>query len=885
MNNQFKQQCQLIEEEVIPQKTRSLRRSNRQTKNTKPVLDDFQYKSEEEDEEEFQQEQIYQTRYTSNANKIKQAPKQKQNKQQNNKKAKNNKDDEDFQIESQEESSSYSQEEHQKFQPESSSESMHIFNDNSQNNENNFENDYSEESSHNANTFRQYFSLRSVEQILKEQVKLKQERKKKKNEGVNQNEITEEKTKINNNNKRTRKEFEKQNKIVNLFNVPQLKINQWPKYIGSIQIKAKIQFEIHNYMRKVEFIKMKQWAVSVAQNLEKGQSLEVDFRPIDENRNTNLTLGLRASKMHTNISLNQQTFGIFEHNFCEVWNLLAHKNYITIDAFCLNPYESSNVLDQSKAFDVMLDVYLNQDFVKNPILLVSKHEELDEKVEKEEQEEEKAKSKQKRTKQDMTTQQIQQHWDMDYIRYMKEVIPLFISLMKLNITISPLIQLKKKNQFELIKFLALKRAHSTLPPTFVLKNEKMRDYYSKSAPEVLQNAIPLYLYDNLEALSDMDFEYGDMNENTRVSLGLVKEEEKIKDEEMIKLNEQFVNCNQSKYFILTETPKTMSCQLFDYQKQGLSWLIYREGKISKKELYALHIEKYEEDRELNPFFQEVELPDGYKFYHNVFSGYICENFVKAKHTYGGILADQMGLGKTLMSLALIHHDIKNQRNFQKKNKKNAGTLIVMPLTIENIQHGQEDSNDQNDEALMKYNFNNPNNISGSKVIEILKIIEQIHKKNEKVVVFTQWIGMINILDHQLYTKKIPYERLDGTIKISEKERISRKFENNENNNNQTTVLLASIKTASLGLNLVAANNVILCDPWWNPSVEDQAIERVHRIGQKKEVFVWRIICENTIEEKVIELHDKKKQMIQKALSSNEFQRKEDAMHDLEFLLN
>lgn len=75
-----------------------------------------------------------------------------------------------------------------------------------------------------------------------------------------------------------------------------------------------------------------------------------------------------------------------------------------------------------------------------------------------------------------------------------------------------------------------------------------------------------------------------------------------------------------------------------------------------------------------------------------------------------------------------------------------------------------------------------------------------------------------------------------------------------------TCLLATYRVGGVGLNLVSANNVILADMWWNPSVEDQAIDRTHRLGQEKEVNVYKLIVKNTIEEKILKLQDKKKHL-------------------------
>lgn len=132
------------------------------------------------------------------------------------------------------------------------------------------------------------------------------------------------------------------------------------------------------------------------------------------------------------------------------------------------------------------------------------------------------------------------------------------------------------------------------------------------------------------------------------------------------------------------------------------------------------------------------------------------------------------------------------------------------------------------------------------------------------------------------------KRIEGSIKAADKDKVLRRFEKqaaNSKREENVTVLLASMKSASVGLNLVAANHVILCDPWWNPAVEDQAMERVHRIGQTKEVEIWRMICAGTIEEKVLELHKQKREMIDNALACTDAERRNGALSELQFLLN
>lgn len=150
----------------------------------------------------------------------------------------------------------------------------------------------------------------------------------------------------------------------------------------------------------------------------------------------------------------------------------------------------------------------------------------------------------------------------------------------------------------------------------------------------------------------------------------------------------------------------------------------------------------------------------------------------------------------------------------------------------------------------------------SKLQTALDYIEMFRSKQEKVLVFSQFVGALEEMERILDEKKIRYEKIYGDThdRVSPIER----FQKDED----TTVFLISLKAGGVGLNLTAANNVILLDDWWNPAVEDQAFARAHRIGQKQNVMVFRLICKDTVEEKVLQLQEKKRQTIDVFNSAN-----------------
>src|SRR5690554_1132564 len=124
--------------------------------------------------------------------------------------------------------------------------------------------------------------------------------------------------------------------------------------------------------------------------------------------------------------------------------------------------------------------------------------------------------------------------------------------------------------------------------------------------------------------------------------------------------------------------------------------------------------------------------------------------------------------------------------------------------------------------------------------------------NHKILVFSQFVGMLHLVRERLELEGILFEYLDGQTRNRE-ERV-----NNFQDNDKIRVFLISLKAGGTGLNLTEADYVYLIDPWWNPAVESQAIDRCYRIGQDKKVMAYRMICKDTIEEKIVQLQDKKK---------------------------
>ena len=159
--------------------------------------------------------------------------------------------------------------------------------------------------------------------------------------------------------------------------------------------------------------------------------------------------------------------------------------------------------------------------------------------------------------------------------------------------------------------------------------------------------------------------------------------------------------------------------------------------------------------------------------------------------------------------------------------------------------------------------------------QLLEVIDEGHK----VLVFSQFTSFLAILREQLDKEGVTYEYLDGRTR----DRQSRveKFQNDPD----TKLFLISLKAGGLGLNLTAAEYVFLLDPWWNPAVEAQAIDRAHRIGQVNQVFAYRIIARGTVEEKVLELQNTKRDLADAIISADNSVIRSLGKEDLELLLS
>lgn len=153
--------------------------------------------------------------------------------------------------------------------------------------------------------------------------------------------------------------------------------------------------------------------------------------------------------------------------------------------------------------------------------------------------------------------------------------------------------------------------------------------------------------------------------------------------------------------------------------------------------------------------------------------------------------------------------------------------------------------------------------------------------NHKVLIFSQFLGMLGLIREELDKQKVPYVYFDGSTTATERERAIQKFQNDED----CRVFLISLKAGGIGLNLTAADYVYIVDPWWNPAVEQQAIDRTHRIGQTKNIFAYRLICKDTIEEKMLTLQERKRALASDLVSEDNAFLKKLTKDDIAYLFS
>ncbi|KKW21444.1 MAG: SNF2-related protein [Parcubacteria group bacterium GW2011_GWF2_50_9] len=155
-------------------------------------------------------------------------------------------------------------------------------------------------------------------------------------------------------------------------------------------------------------------------------------------------------------------------------------------------------------------------------------------------------------------------------------------------------------------------------------------------------------------------------------------------------------------------------------------------------------------------------------------------------------------------------------------------------------------------------------IESCKFEQLKETIDEILAEDHKILFFSQFVEVLKIIRESYIEKKnIKYSYIDGSTGMLERKKGIEAFQTDKD----IKVFLLSLKTGAFGINLTAADYVIIFDPWWNPAVESQAVDRAHRIGQTSKVIAYKLIVKDTVEEKILELQNKKKELVRELITS------------------
>ncbi|KAH6643114.1 SNF2 family N-terminal domain-containing protein [Boeremia exigua] len=154
-------------------------------------------------------------------------------------------------------------------------------------------------------------------------------------------------------------------------------------------------------------------------------------------------------------------------------------------------------------------------------------------------------------------------------------------------------------------------------------------------------------------------------------------------------------------------------------------------------------------------------------------------------------------------------------------------------------------------------------VSSAKIEKTMELVSDIaaNDPTDKILIFSQFTSLLDLLEVPMYERRLRYQRYDGSMTMGDRADAVERFMDDPDEK----IMLLSLKAGNAGLNLAKASQVIILDPFWNPYVEEQAIDRAHRMPQRKEVTVHRVLVPETVEDRICEIQDKKRQMIDTAL--------------------
>ncbi|KAL2158389.1 hypothetical protein VTH06DRAFT_4437 [Thermothelomyces fergusii] len=200
---------------------------------------------------------------------------------------------------------------------------------------------------------------------------------------------------------------------------------------------------------------------------------------------------------------------------------------------------------------------------------------------------------------------------------------------------------------------------------------------------------------------------------------------------------------------------------------------------------------------------------------------------------------------------------------REKGKGRRKAEVIKPHMLKELRNEA----DKNREARRRYiHYLRDNWEDSAKVTRVIELLREIQETEEKTIIFSQWTTLLDLIECQIkYKLKLRYCRYTGKMSRNQRDEAIQDFIDNPRN----TVLLVSLRAGNAGLNLTAASRIIICDPFWNPFIEAQAVDRAHRIGQQREVKVHRILVRETVEDRILALQENKRELVETALDEGQ----------------
>ncbi|KAL7972596.1 SNF2 family N-terminal domain-containing protein [Trichoderma sp. SZMC 28014] len=210
----------------------------------------------------------------------------------------------------------------------------------------------------------------------------------------------------------------------------------------------------------------------------------------------------------------------------------------------------------------------------------------------------------------------------------------------------------------------------------------------------------------------------------------------------------------------------------------------------------------------------------------------------------------------------VESGVKKEKKKKRKGKKKQAD--IRPSMLKTLRHQAS----RNKEAFKRYmSYLRKTWLPAAKVSECMNLLKKIYETGEKTIVFSQWTLLLDLLEVAMWHDNYPgkLRRYDGSMSSEQRFDAAKDFRDK----NDVKVMLVSLRAGNAGLNLTAASRVVIMDPFWNPYTEMQAVDRAYRIGQTKEVKVYRILTRETVEDRIVELQNRKKEMVEAALDETE----------------